>query len=355
MKKKIAILVAIVLVIGIAVGAVIYFKQDETKDTTAYRTLYSGEITSLNYLTTATANEFALAANVIDTLVEYNRFGEIQPSLALSWEYDSENLTYTFKLRENATWVKADGTYYADVTAEDFVTAAKYILDAKNASSTANIFYSVIKGAKEYYLGTSTPEEGAEPYPVMGWETVGVKALDKYTLQYTLIEPVPYFESMLTYVCFMPVNAKFLEEKGAEFGVATSNDNLLYCGAYTLETFKPQEVRVYAKNQSNWDAANVFIERIEQTYNKEAGTVSPELFRRGEVDDASITSTIASEWLNSKETADLIRPVRQSGFYTYFWAFNFDPQFDAEFEPENWKIAVNNENFRKSLYWGWTA
>ena len=318
----------------------------------AYRTLYSGEITSLNYLTTATANEFALAANVIDTLVEYNRFGEIQPSLALSWEYDSDTLTYTFKLRENATWVKADGTYYADVTAEDFVTAAKYILDAKNASSTANIFYSVIKGAKEYYLGTSTPEEGAEPYPVMGWETVGVKALDKYTLQYTLIEPVPYFESMLTYVCFMPVNAKFLEEKGSEFGVATSNDNLLYCGAYTLETFKPQEVRVYAKNQSNWDAANVFIERIEQTYNKEAGTVSPELFRRGEVDDASITSTIASEWLSSKETADLIRPVRQSGFYTYFWAFNFDPQFDAEFEPENWKIAVNNENFRKSLYWG---
>ena len=352
MKKKIAILIAIVLVIGIAVGAVIFFKQDEKTDSAAYRTLYSGEITSLNYLTTATTNEFALAANVIDTLVEYNKFGEIQPSLALSWTYDPENLTYTFKLRENATWVKADGTYYADVTAEDFVTAAKYILDAKNASSTANIFYGVIKGAKDYYLGTSTPEEGAEPYPVMDWETVGVKALDKYTLQYTLIEPVPYFESMLTYVCFMPVNAKFLAEKGADFGVATSNENLLYCGAYTLETFKPQEMRVYAKNKSNWDSENVFIERIEQTYNKEAGTVSPELFRRGEVDDASITSTIASEWLSAEETRDLIRPVRQSGFYTYFWAFNFDPKFEAEYEPENWKIAVNNENFRQSLYWG---
>ena len=352
MKKKIAILIAIVLVVGIAVGAFLYFKQDEKKEVAAYRTLYSGEITSLNYLTTATTNEFALAANVIDTLVEYNKFGEIQPSLALSWEYDAQNLTYTFKLRENATWVKADGTYYADVTAEDFVTAAKYILDAKNASSTANIFYGVIKGAEEYYLGTSTPEEGAEPYPVMDWETVGVKALDKYTLQYTLIEPVPYFESMLTYVCFMPLNAKFLEEKGADFGVATSNENILYCGAYTLETFKPQEMRVYAKNRSNWDAENVFIERIEQTYNKESGTVSPEMFRRGEVDDATITSTIASEWLSSKETADLIRPVRQSGFYTYFWAFNFDPQFEAAYEPENWKIAVNNENFRQSIYWG---
>ena len=318
----------------------------------AYRTLYSGEITSLNYLTTATTNEFALAANVIDTLVEYDKYGQVQPSLAESWEYDHENLTYTFKLRQDATWVKADGTEYAKVTAHDFVTAAKYILDAANASSTANIFYSVIAGAEDYYLGTSTPEEGQDPYPVMDWETVGVKALDDYTLQYTLVEPCPYFLSMITYVCFMPVNADFLAEKGADFGVATSNENILYNGAYVLSTFEPQQKRVYTKNVANWDADNVLIETIEQTYNKESTTISPELFKRGEVDDASIDSTIANEWLSSEETADLIHPIRQSGFYSYFYAFNFDPQFDAAFEPENWKIVVNNENFRKSIYAG---
>ncbi|MBQ8556155.1 MAG: peptide ABC transporter substrate-binding protein [Clostridia bacterium] len=348
MKRIIAMLLCLVLVLTACSKP----ENEAEKEQTAYRTLYSGEVTSLNYLTTATTNEFAMAANVIDTLVEYNKYGEVQPSLAESWVYDAENLTYTFKLRQDATWVKADGSFYAKVTAHDFVSAAKYILDAKNASSTANIFYSVIAGAEDYYLGTSTPEEGAEPYPVMDFETVGVKALDDYTLQYTLVEPVPYFLSMLTYVCFMPVNGDFLAEKGADFGVATSNENLLYCGAYILETFKPQEMRVYAKNESNWDAKNVFIDRIEQEYNKEASTVSPEMFRRGEVDDASITSTIASDWLKSEETANLIRPVRQSGFYTYFWAFNFDPQFEAEYEPENWKIAVNNENFRQSLYWG---
>ena len=318
----------------------------------AYRTLYSGEFTSLNYLTTATTNEFAMAANVIDTLVEYDKYGQVQPSLAESWEYDEANLTYTFKLREDATWVKADGSEYAKVTAHDFVTAAKYILDAANASSTANIFYSVIEGAEAYYLGTSTPEEGAEPYPVMDFETVGVKALDDYTLQYTLVEPVPYFLSMITYVCFMPVNADFLAEKGAEFGVATSNENILYNGAYVLSTFEPQQKRVYTKNAANWDAENVLIETIEQTYNKESTTISPELYKRGDIDDASIDSTIAAEWLSDPATADLIHPVRQSGFYTYFYAFNFDPQFEAEYEPENWKIAVNNENFRKSIYAG---
>ena len=342
MKKIVAFVLCLALCLGMTSALA----------DSAYRTLYSAEITSLNYLTTATTNEFSLAANVIDTLVEYDKYGQVQPSLAESWEYDEATLTYTFKIREGAKWVKADGTVYADVTAHDFVTAAKYILDAANASSTANIFYSVIAGAEAYYLGTSTPEEGAEPYPVMDWETVGVKALDDYTLQYTLVEPCPYFLSMVTYVCFMPVNADFLAEKGSEFGVATSNENILYNGAYILSTFEPQQKRVYAKNKSNWDADNVFIDRIEQTYNKEAGTLSPELFKQGEVDDASISTAIASEWLSGEATADLIRPVRQSGFYSYWMLFNFDPQFDAEYEPENWKIAVNNENFRKAFYYG---
>ncbi|MBR4038682.1 MAG: peptide ABC transporter substrate-binding protein [Clostridia bacterium] len=344
MKK----MMALVLCLAIAMSMAIMPAAADN----AYRTLYSGEFTSLNYLTTATTNEFAMAANVIDTLVEYDKYGQVQPSLAESWEYDEANLTYTFKLRQDATWVKADGTEYAKVTAHDFVAAAKYILDAANASSTANIFYSVIEGAEAYYLGTSTPEEGQEPYPVMDWETVGVKALDDYTLQYTLMEPVPYFLSMVTYVCFMPVNADFLAEKGADFGVATSNENLLYNGAYVLSTFEPQQKRVYTKNTANWDADNVLIETIEQTYNKESATISPELYKRGDIDDASIDSTIAAEWLSDEATADLIHPIRQSGFYTYFYAFNFDPQFDAAYEPENWKIAVNNENFRKSIYAG---
>ena len=322
------------------------------QESSAYRTLYSGEITSLNYLTTSATNEFAVAANVIDTLVEYDKYGQVQPSLAESWTYDPAALTYTFKIREGAKWVRADGSVYADVTANDFVASAKYILDAANASATANIFYSVIEGAEAYYLGTSTPEEGKEPYPVMDFETVGVKALDDYTLQYTLVEPCPYFLSMVTYVCFMPVNGQFLAEKGADFGVATSNENILYNGAYVLSTFEPQQKRVYTKNATNWDADNVKIETIEQTYNQEAGTLSPEMYSRGEIDAADITSTIAAEWLADESKADLIHPVRQSGFYSYWMLFNFDPNFDAEYEPENWKIAVNNVNFRKAFYYG---
>lgn len=343
MRRFLALMLGLSMLLSLAVPAM-------AEDT--YSQLYSGEVTTLNYLTTATTNEFRLASNVIDTLVEYDRFGQIQPSLAESWEVSEDGLTWTFTLREGVQWVDGNGEAVAELTAGDFVAAAQYILDAQNASSTANIVYEIIEGAKAYYDGTATPEEGEEAAPVMEWDTVGVIAAGDYTLEYHLMTPVPYFLSMMTYVCFMPAPTEFLADMGENFGLATGNDTILYNGAYYLSEFNPQERRVLSKNTLNWDADNVYIEALEYIFNKESTTVAPEMFLRGEVDEAGIDSAIAMEWLADSEKADSIRPVRQTGFYSYFYAFNFDPQFDAAYEPDNWKLAANNLNFRKAVYHG---
>ena len=342
MKKLISLLLCAVMLLGIFGAA--------AEDKVTYTTLYSSEVTTLNYLITSTTNEFAIAANLIDTLVEYDMYGRMQPSLATAWENSEDGLTWTFTLRQDANWVDGNDEVVAPVTANDFVAAAKYILNAQNASSTADILYGVIEGAEAYYMGTATPEEGAEPAPAMDWDTVGIKALDDYTLQYTLSHPVPYFLSMLTYVNFMPVYEPFLLEKGEGFGLATGNDTLLYCGSYYLSQFKPQEIRVLSKNEKNWDVGNVHIDEIVAKYNKEAATVSAELYLRGEVDSASLSNELTADWLADEEKAAKIHPVRyDTDYYSYFYTFNFDPQFDAIYEPDNWKIAVNNENFRWSV------
>ena len=147
-----------------------------------FRTIYSGEVTTLNYLTTATANEFSLIVNFVDPLVEYDRFGKIQPALATEWSVSEDGLVWTFKLRPGVKWVTYDGEIYGFVTAQDFVDGLKYVLTSENRSKTANIVYNMIKNAKEYYNKEITD-----------FNQVGVKALDKYTLQYTLIKPIPYF------------------------------------------------------------------------------------------------------------------------------------------------------------------
>lgn len=313
---------------------------EETKEVSnvvqEYSTAYSGEITTINYLVTALTNEFSLAANLVDTLIDYDRYGVPQPSLATEWDTSDDGLVWTFKLREGVKWMTHDGKEYAEVVAQDFVDAMKYILDSTKESQTANIAYSVIKNAEKFYDGE-----------IIDFEQVGVKALDKYTLEYTLETPTPYFLSMLTYVCFFPVNGQYLSEVGDRFG--TDNATLLYNGAYIMETFEPQTRRVLVANENYWDKENIHIKTITYTYNKEAGTLAPELFLRGEIDYADIPSSVIDEWMKDPAKKAMVRPNR-TGFYTYFYALNFDPQFPAEYEPENWKKAVNNLNFRKSIF-----
>ncbi|MBQ2957505.1 MAG: peptide ABC transporter substrate-binding protein [Clostridia bacterium] len=347
MKRMMTLVLALVLCLSMcAVPA----SADESA---VYRTLYSGEVSSLNYLTTATTAEFSICANVVDTLVEHDQFGNVVPCLAESWDNTKDDgRTWTFTLRQGVQWVDHNGEVYAELTAEDFVTAAKYILDAKNASSTAWILTDYIEGAEAYSESTAEPEEGKEAPAPFDWENVGIKAIDKYTIAYTTTEPCSYFLSMLDYVCYMPVNAQFLEEKGDQFGQATGNDNLLYCGAYIISEFKPQEKRVLTKNEKYWDAEHVYIDVIESQYNKEAGIIAPQMYLDGKLDSADISSALAAEWLADETKADMIHPVRQLGQYSYFFTFNFKPTFDAEYNPETWAKVANNENFRKSFFYG---
>lgn len=301
-----------------------------------YSTVYSGEYTTLNYLVTASENEFAAAANLIDCLVEYDNNGVIKPALAKEWKVSEDGLTWTFNLREGVKWVTYDGKEYAEVTAQDFVDSMKYVLDAKNNSSTANIAYSVIKNGEKFFKGE-----------ISDFSQVGVKAKDKYVVEYTLEKPTPYFLSMITYVCFMPANGKFLQETGDKFG--TDNLNLLYNGAYILQNYEPQNKREFIANENYWDKENVYIKKLNYLYNKEASTLSPELYLRGEITDTVIPASSIDEWMKDSAKKEQVRPGSTS-FYTYFYAFNFNPKFAAEYEPDNWKVAVNNVNFRKSLF-----
>lgn len=303
-----------------------------------YNSIYSGEIATLNYLVSSSTTELGLAANFVDTLIDYNNYGVMIPGVSTEWYSNENGLVWTFEIRKGINWYTSDGDEYAELTAYDFVDALKYTFNPDNGSKTANIAYKVLKNGQEYYDGTITD-----------FKEVGVKAIDKYTLEYTLKEAVPYFESMLSYASFFPVNGEFLTEVGDRFG--TSNDTILYSGAYILEKFEPQNKRVLVKNENYWDADKVYIVELNYKYNKEADTIGPELFLRGDVSYVEIPSTIIDAWMEDDEKKEMVRPAVAS-YYTYFYALNFDPNFDDAYGPDEWKIAVNNLNFRKSLFHG---
>lgn len=352
MKKLLSILLVLTLILTACTGGTTTPAPSEeptpsgepSKDITeggkyaaeqVYKTVYAEEVTTMNYLVTTTNVDMLIAANLVDSLVDYDQYGIIQPALAESWKATEDGLTWTFNLRKGIKWVDFEGNEVAETTANDFISAAKYLLNPSNESNSANLFYGVIKNAEAYFNGEITD-----------FAEVGVKAIDEYTLEYTLIEPIPYFESMLTYVCFFPAYGPFLEEMGDQFG--TANSTLLYNGAYLLSEFEPQMQRILKKNPTYWDAENIHITELNYRYNKEASALAGEMYQRGEVSSVIIPTANLDEWMKNPDLKNQVRPDKL-GTYTYFYAFNFKPNFDAEYEPENWKIAVNNKNFRKSI------
>lgn len=325
-------------------------KEVAGQASSTYRKLYDSEFSTLNYLKTSTILEMFVGANTVDTLVEYDNKGQIKEGLATKWDYDEASTTWTFTLRNDAKWVDHTGKEVANVTAQDFVDALKYQLTPEYECANTQNFFGIIKNAEAYYKGQvyqGGADEDGVTWPVIDFSEVGVKAVDDTTLQYTLEKDVPYFLSSLVYVTYMPAYGKQLEELGKDFG--TSNDKMYYCGTYYLSDYEPQVKHVYTKNSMNYDAANVFIDSIEETYNAEAATLAPEMVKRNEVDYADIDADILDDWLGNEATKSLVSKERPDTSYAYFYCFNFDPQFDAEYEPDNWKKAVNNENFRKSM------
>lgn len=338
-----------------------------------YRTLYASEVTTLNYLITGQTNDLSIAANVVDGLVEYDAYGNVEPALALSWEQNDDATVWTFQIREGVMWVDKDGNEVAPVTAHDWVSSAHYACDAHNDSSTFYTMGGVIAGADEYYDWTAyqmaletatdgTDENGnavklivnedgeqeiLEEVPEASIEDIGVKALDDYTLEFTLASSRPYFISMVSFGPYMPVNGEFLAQCGDKFG--TSNEYLLYCGAFLLSTYQPQQQRVLTKNPSYWDKENVFLDAIQMTYNAEASSIAISMYQSGDIDQADVSSDLLSAMMDDPATANLIHPTRSDTSYSYWYLFNFDANFDAEYEPENWTLAVNNENFRQSI------
>ncbi len=314
--------------------------QAETEDGVErkeYTVVYSAELAHINYLKSSLSTCTRFTENIVDALVDFDRYGVTIPSLAESWEVSDDQLTYTFHLREGVNWYTCDGEEYAPVTAQDFVDAARWLLNPDNASTTSNIFYNVIKNAEEYYNGEITD-----------FDQVGIHAVDEHTVEYTLYRPTPYFLTMTAYSCFLPANGKFLEECGDAFG--TSAETMLSCGAYILTTFEPESRRVLEMNENYWDKDNIFISRINYNYNKEAKTLAPELFLRGEVTEADIPAEILDEWMEDEERKNMMI-MKPSSTSSNFLGFNFEPLYDEEYGPENWKKAVNNENFRKSIYY----
>ncbi len=344
MKKTISILLVLAMILGLAACS----GNNEAKNTdepekpekvyTEYNALYDSELKTIDYLNSTVTSLSTLAYNCQEGLIGFDGYGLLRPRIAKNWSISADGTVYTFYLRDDVVWVDNKGQEAEKVKAQDFVTAAEWILNPDNGSTVANTLYNNLVGAKAYFDGEDKD-----------FSHVGIKALDDTTVQYTLLGPSAYFLRMLGNNVWFPVPTNFLAEHKDTYG--TSAEDLLYCGAYFISSWDYEYERVLEMNPLYMNVDDITIKTATFRYNKEATSNGAELFLRGDTDAVNLSNDIAKEWKKDSNLVQQMHPAPLTNM-SYWMAFNFDPNFDEKFDPATWKIAVNNENFRKSFFYG---
>ena len=303
---------------------------------------YETDPDNLNYLTTGKAATSNITSNVIDGLMENDRYGNFVPSMAEDWSVSQDGLTYTYTIRKDAKWYTSEGEEYAAVKAQDFVTGLKYAAD--NKSEALYLVQDSIKGLDAYVKGK-----------VKDFSEVGIKAIDDQTVQYTLNKPESFWNSKTTMGVLAPVNEEFLTSKGSDFAKATDPSSILYNGPYLLKSLVAKSSVEFEKNPNYWDKDNVHIDKVKLSFWDGQDTNKPaETFKAGGFSTARLFPTSASYPETEKEFKDNIVYTPQDSS-TYLIGTNIDRQFykytskTTDEQKTSTKKALLNKDFRQAI------
>ena len=338
-KSKVFLLAAVGL---LSVGVLTACSSSSKTSGKTYNYVYGSDPATLDYLATNKKNMTTAVSNGVDGLFENDQYGNLKPSVAEDWSVSQDGLTYTYKIRKGIKWYTSDGEEYANVTAKDFVTGLKHAADTN--SEAIYLLQNSVKGLNDYLSGANKD-----------FSNVGIKAVDDYTLQYTLSQPEPYWNSKLTYSVTWPVNGDFLKSKGKDFGKSTDPTSILYNGPYLLKALTTKSSIEFTKNENYWDKDHVYFDNIKLTYDDGSDQESLERnFTDGVYNLARLFPTSSNYSKVEKQYKDNIF-YTQPGSAVEGVGINIDRQTYGHTSKENdqqktsTKTALLNKDFRQSL------
>ncbi|MFJ5759531.1 peptide ABC transporter substrate-binding protein [Neobacillus sp. NPDC093182] len=259
-------------------------------------------------------SSFIYLAATMEGLYRLDEKTQPTPGIATEHKVSDDGLTWTFTLREDAKWSNGD-----PVTAHDFVYSWQRAVNPDTASEYGPYMMNgVIKNAAAISKGELAVEE------------LGVKAEGDFTLIVQLENPTPYFETLTTFGTFLPLNKKFVEEKGDSF--ATSTENLLANGPYTIANWSStSDTWELVKNKDYWDANTVKMDKLTFKVVKDPQTAL-DLYEEGTVDRMDLTSDLVDQYSTGDDY------LVSADTFVYFLKFN-----------QTTSDALANKNIRLAL------
>lgn len=354
MKKILSFVLVLVMLLSVASFA----SAEELTELNTYET-QARELETWNIHYSQAAQDLNVLCNLFDGLLTNDNHGNLKPNAAKSYETPDNGKTWIFTLNEGMTWVNKDGEVMADVKASDWVTGLEWILNyAKNDSYNVSMPAEMIVGANDYYeytMGIDPEEAKALEADGVFAEMVGIVADDEAgTITYTLVDCLPYFPSVATYNCLYPLSIDLIDEIGVDGYRDITWEDMWYNGPYLVSYYEYQNQKVLVKNPTYWNADAKRFDKVTIKMVESAATAY-QLFKEGQLDHVSLDQATLQAIYDGTEDAEFkanlveSRPTKYS--YQMHLVYNKNLE-DGETPDTNWNLAVANENFRKSLYYG---
>ncbi|TNE37442.1 MAG: peptide ABC transporter substrate-binding protein [Alphaproteobacteria bacterium] len=251
----------------------------------ARTTLHRGNASEPDTLDPQKANivpDQVIIGDMVLPLVAGDANGLEIPGGASHWDISDDGLVYTFYLRDGLEW--SDGT---PITADDYVAGIQRLYTPATASQAAAFVY-MIENAQAVHQGDKLPEE------------LGVRALDRATVEIRLWRPEPQFLNTISSVWFAPIPRAVVAQYGDAW---TKPEHYVGSGPFLLKEWSPNDRIVLAKNPNFIEADQIKLDEVIY-YPSENSESALKRFRAGELDFVSGVPSHKIDFLKDQLAAE---------------------------------------------------
>lgn len=295
----------------------------------------SDDPTTLDVNDMRNSNENDILSEVqegLTTIQSTNGKDKVVLTGAKSYTKSADGLTYTFKLRD-AKW--SDGKA---VTAQQYVDSFRRLLKKENAFSQATNAY-FIKGAEAYNTGKGSAED------------VGVKAINKNTLQIQLAYAYPSLLSDLSSVVYYPVRLDKINQVGNKKWKTDVKDQV-FNGPFKLTAWKKNDKITLKKNPSYWNAKKVKLQKVTYTTTDKPSTVLS-LMQSGQLDALSASGKQIADFNKLAKSNKLVSRTQNGPGTTVLIMNQHNGGTQGLFKNtkvrEAFSLSINRDDYNKAV------
>lgn len=216
------------------------------------------------------AGSFNIHRQMFVGLTASDETGKTIPNAASEWT-TADNKTWVFKLRNDMKW--SDGK---PLNANDFVYALRRLVDPATASPYGSYLVDAkLVNAEQIADGKAKPD------------TLGVKAIDDYTLEITTKDAVPYLPDLMMLPATFATPSHAIQAHGDKW---IDPANIVVSGAYKLSEVVVGSHIILKRNEAYFDNANTHINSV--AFLPTTAQASMARYQTGEVDVSGVPAEL---------------------------------------------------------------